>query len=240
MTSYNGGLYIEQQVTSVLQQLSAHDELIIADDGSDDDTLQKIRALADPRIKWLESAERLGVIRNFERALQTAKGEVIFLCDQDDIWLPIKVEQCLDALRESILVVSDCRVVDANLNEISPSFFKIRNSGPGILHNLFKNSYLGCCMAFRRELLDCALPIPPRVPMHDMWLGLMAETRGGVRFLPIQLLLYRRHGLNASPTAEKSPFSLSQKMKYRAVLVWLLLIRALACWRKSQLFIIKK
>lgn len=225
LTTCNGGRFIAAQLHSVLSQLSGHDEVIIADDGSRDDTLAITRGIADPRIRYLPASNGLGVVRNFERTLAAARGDLVFLCDQDDVWLPGKVDLCVAALRENLLVVTDCRVVDSELGEIFPSFFAVRHSGPGILHNLFRNSYLGCCMAFRRELLATALPIPGNVPMHDMWLGLLAECRGKVHFLPDTLLLYRRHGHNLSPTASPSPFSLYRKLRYRIVLIWLLCLR---------------
>ena len=225
IATYNGSLFINAQLQSILAQLSADDEVIISDDGSIDDTIQSINALADPRIKWAGCGGRLGVVKNFERALAAAQGDVIFLSDQDDIWLPGKVTACRQALQTHLLVVTDCCIVDADLTETQPSFFKLRNSGPGIRHNLIRNSYLGCCMAFRRELLTYALPIPARAPMHDMWLGMVAETCGTVCFLPIPYILYRRHSQNASATAGKSEFSLYKKLNYRLVLAGLLLRR---------------
>ncbi len=227
IATYNGSLYIDEQVQSILCQLSDNDEIIVSDDGSTDDTIEKINAFADSRIRWAGLGGRLGVIKNFERALSAAKGDLIFLCDQDDIWLSGKVEKCREALRHNILVVTDCKIVDSELNQILPSFFQHRKSGPGLLRNLFRNSFLGCCMAFRRELLESVLPIPASVPMHDMWLGAIAETQGKVYFLPEPLSLYRRHGQNASPTAEKSRFSLFQQLKFRVVLACLVLNRVL-------------
>lgn len=198
LATYNGSAYIEAQLRSVLEQISHEDEVVIADDGSTDETLSIVNALGDPRIKVVATGGKLGVIKNFERTIVASRGEYLFLCDQDDVWLPGKVAQCVAALQSHLLVVTDCKVVDGELNEIAPSFFRLRNSGGGLLRNLWKNSYLGCCMAFRRELLDYALPFPASIPMHDMWLGMIAEIRGTVSFLPIPLSLYRRHACNAS------------------------------------------
>ena len=225
LATYNGAPYIKEQITSVLNQLLENDELLIADDGSTDNTITIIESIHDSRLRIVGVGGKLGVVKNFERVLTEAKGQYVFLCDQDDIWLPNKVEECLQALEKNILVVTDCKVVDKSLNEISPSFFELRNSGKGILKNIWKNTYLGCCMAFRRELLNIGLPIPAKIPMHDMWLGLIAETQGTVLFLPQNLSLYRRHHLAVSPTAGKSNLSIFKKLYIRVVLVACILNR---------------
>ncbi|MHB1145456.1 MAG: glycosyltransferase family 2 protein [Thiobacillus sp.] len=218
LATYNGSAYIEAQLRSVLEQLSQKDEVVVADDGSTDDTIAIVDAIGDPRIRWVAQGGRLGVVKNFERSVSAASGEYIFLCDQDDVWLPGKVEHCIAALQTHLLVVTDCKIVDSELNEIAPSFFRLRNSGSGLLHNLWKNGYLGCCMAFRRELLNYALPFPQGIPMHDMWLGLIAETQGSVSFLPKPLSLYRRHICSASDAAGRSSASIGKMLADRGVL----------------------
>jgi glycosyltransferase involved in cell wall biosynthesis len=218
LATYNGGAYIREQLLSVLRQLSQEDEVIVADDGSTDDTVSIINAFGDPRIRWIANGGKLGVVKNFERAIAASRGEYIFLCDQDDVWLPGKVEQCVAELQSNLLVVTDCAVVDSQLEEIAPSFFRLRNSQGGVLHNLWKNSYLGCCMAFRRELLKYVLPFPHGIPMHDMWLGMIAEMQGRVSFLPRPLSLYRRHVSSASDAAGKSSASIGKMLADRLIL----------------------
>jgi glycosyltransferase involved in cell wall biosynthesis len=227
IATYNGSAYIKEQLVSILDQISNNDEIIISDDGSTDNTLDIVNELNDSRIKLIDGERHLGIIKNFERALYAAKGEYIFLCDQDDIWLPGKVKQFLSVLTDNILAVSDCIIVDGNLHEVYPSFFQIRGSQSGLFHNILRNSYLGCCMAFRKELLKYALPIPKYSPMHDMWIGLVAETRGKVTFIEKPLTLYRRHNNNASPTSGKSKFNFFKKIKLRVLLSYFLLIRTL-------------
>lgn len=224
LASHNGELYIEAQILSILEQLQPQDELIISDDASTDNTLAVVQKLADRRIQTLRNMHPLGVVKNFEKALVRAKYEYVFLCDQDDIWLPGKVDKCLNVLKHAVLVVTDCHVVDTQLHSIHPSFFSLRGSRPGMVSNLWKNSYLGCCMAFRRSVLQRALPIPPRVPMHDMWLGLIAQTCGSVIYLPEILSLYRRHPKATSDAAGSSRASLMQQFDYR-----FRLLQALAC-----------
>jgi len=219
MSTFNGGRHLREQVDSILLQLGAKDELVVVDDGSHDDSVAVLQALGDMRIRLHCNDSNLGPVRSFERALGLAKGEIVFLADQDDVWLPGKVEAMVAALAAAELAVSDCRVVDESLVELHPSFFARQRSGPGLLRNLARNSFLGCCMAMRRELLQFALPFPARVPMHDWWLGLVGQTFGRVVFLEQPLLLYRRHGANASTTAGVSTAPWSMRIRWRLQLV---------------------
>lgn len=228
MAVYNGEKYLREQIESVLTELGVNDELIICDDCSIDASSKVISEyITDKRVSYIKNTHPLGVIKNFEKALQNAQGDYIFLCDQDDIWLSGKVDTCIRYLEDNLLVVTDCTLVDSDLKTIVPSFFKLRNSGKGILKNIWKNTYLGCCMAFRRELLVSCLPIPANIPMHDMWLGLLAETNGNVLFIDQKLSLYRRHDTALSPTGSKSKFGIKKQIQIRLVLSWHLICRVL-------------
>lgn len=92
----------------------------------------------------------------------------------------------------------DACIVDANLRISGCSFFEFKKCKKGYWRNLIKNSYIGCCMAFKRSILDYAIPFPDNIPMHDQWIGLLSERVGKVEFCNEQLLLYRRHSNNAS------------------------------------------
>lgn len=220
MAVYNGELFVRDQVESIIKQLGSEDELIISDDGSTDSTFDIVRELSnmDTRIFVLKGPGK-GLIRNFEFALTKARGDVIFLADQDDIWLSGKVNAFLLELKSSYLVCSDCFVTDQNLKIREKSFVELNHSGKGFFRNMIKNSYLGCCIAFRREVLTKALPFPKNIPMHDWWLGLIAETFYTSSFISTPFLFYRRHGDNASPTSTRSTSSLLTKIKYRIPLI---------------------
>ena len=228
VATFNGARHVVDQLQSILPQLSGDDEVIVSDDGSSDATVELVCSLKDSRIRMLCGEGGLGVVRNFERALGAVRGSLVFLCDQDDVWLPNKVNIFVNALRSADLVVSDCHVTDGELRNTYTSFFSLRGSGPGVLKNVWRNSYLGCCMAFRREILKAALPFPRTVPMHDMWIGLLADLLYRVVFVETPTLLYRRHGGNASPTAQTSHLGLGKRVLYRADLVWMLLRRVLS------------
>ena len=217
MAAYRGERYIGEQIRSILSELRQGDELLVSDDAPGGETERIVRTFAqtDARVRYLRG-EGKGVVRNFERVLTAAAGDVLFLSDQDDVWLPGKVDAVLREIENgACLVVHDARVVDESLQTIAPSFFALRHSRAGFLRNFLRNSYMGCCMALTRPVLERALPFPPDLPMHDQWLGLAAEKYGRTCFLPQPYLLYRQHGGNV--TGGKTTFS--QKVRWRIALL---------------------
>jgi glycosyltransferase involved in cell wall biosynthesis len=198
LAAYNGALYIRQQLDSILDNLGTEDEIVISDDGSTDGTLEIIEEYGkrDGRIRLLKGPGE-GVIANFEHAISKCRGAYIFLSDQDDIWTPDKVEKVMRVFADPkvALVIHDARVMNQDLSQtLMDSFFAYRGSKPGVWNNLLKNRYMGCCMAFRRELIPKILPIPRDIPMHDQWIGLMSDHYyGNSFFLKDVLLYYRRH-----------------------------------------------
>ena len=226
MATYNGSQFVRRQIESILSQLGIDDELIISDDGSVDDTCSIISGFQDGRIQLVTNSGRKGPVGNFQNSMRLASGKFIFLADQDDIWLENKVNITISLLQEHDLVLSDCRVVDDRGIIIHPSFFKHRLSKKGFWYNLYKNSYIGCCMAFRREVLDYVLPLPLNIHMHDWWIGLLVEANGRVVFAHTPLISYVRHGGNASQTGEKG-FGLRQKVVNRLQMIISILRRLL-------------
>jgi glycosyltransferase involved in cell wall biosynthesis len=215
MATKDGAQYLSEQLDSILPQLRPHDELVISDDASTDDTISIILSYKDHRIKLLRNHAPKGIPRNFEASLQASRGNFIFLADQDDVWVPTKVSVMLKQLQHYDLVISDCVIVDHRLQIKTDSFFTHNNSGKGFIKNIFKNSYMGCCMAFSRALLDRALPFPNDIPMHDFWIGLIGELYFNVHFVPESLVYHRRHASNASSTTNSSSFGYSEKFSSR-------------------------
>lgn len=220
MATYNGERYLWRQVESILAQLSDGDELIVSDDGSTDGTLTLLESLADPRLRILHNSGKHGVNANFDNALRHAGGEYIFLSDQDDVWLPGKVSRCLRELQEHICVVHDAFITDGDLQPCGSTLFSLTGTPrPGVWRNIMRNSFTGCCMAFRAELLGHAAPIPLGGGFfHDQWLGLVALRHGSVASITEPLILFRRNDFSASSAGHKSRLSLFQKLKYRAML----------------------
>lgn len=226
LISYNGEKYIRHQLESILCQLPQDGEVVVSDDGSTDATRQIVdeMAQADNRLRLVDGPCK-GVIKNMENAIahtkvynmwkntpdNRAKGkshkakvcrDYLFMADQDDEWMPDKIEKVVKAFEEKQvdLVMHDVRVMNGDLTEeLMPSFFEYRGSCVGFWKNLIKNRYMGCAMALRADRLADSIPIPDSVPMHDQWIGMRNDLHGnGGYCLPEQLLLYRRHGGNVS------------------------------------------
>lgn len=201
MAACEGAPYIEAQLGSILPQLGAADEVVICDDASRDDTVGRIRAIGDARLRVLENAQRLGYVANFERAARAASGEYLFFSDQDDVWLPRKVETLLAALAHAPCVASDAVVVDARLQVLHPSYFALRRvHGFSPVAIFLRPPIIGATMACHRAFLERLLPFPRGVP-HDFWLSLNAALRGRLHVVREPLILYRRHGAVASLSA---------------------------------------
>lgn len=217
MATYNGEKYLEQQIDSILSQLGNEDELIISDDHSSDRTLAIIEKYIrdDHRVKLFMNDES-GVTSNFENAIKRTQNEIIFLSDQDDIWKPEKVKTVKGYYEKNPhiqMIMSDITVVDNQLNPTIESFYEFRGSRAGVLKNIIKNSYIGCAMSFKKELKTKILPIPRNVPMHDMWIGLVADMNKSALLIPEKLIYYRRH--DATVTSVENTSSLKEKIVWR-------------------------
>ena len=220
MATYNGEKYIKEQLSSILSQLSEKDEIIVSDDSSTDKTVEIIESFQDKRIKILKNNKFRQPNLNFENALKYSKGDIIFLSDQDDVWIETKVEIILNQLKKYDLIVSDAFITNEKLNITNESLFSEVNSNRGILKNIIKNTYYGCCMAFKRKVLKKALPFPKtREIGHDLWLGIIADRYFKVKFLKEKLIYFRRHE-NTLTTIKKSKRRLIVKLLGRVKVLY--------------------
>ena len=214
LAAYKGEQYIAEQLDSILPQLGENDEIIVSDDYPEGQTRSVIQKYAekDERVKYIEGRGK-GVVENFENALNACSGDVIFLCDQDDVWMPDKVSRVMEEIAMGAdLVLHDAAVTDGNLNITEPSFFAIHGSNADFSHNLIRNTFVGCCMAFTRQVMLDTLPFPKELPMHDWWIALSAIKLGyKVTLLRKPLIKWRRHGSNV--TGGKTGFM--QKIRWR-------------------------
>lgn len=212
LAAYKGERYIAEQLNSILCQLGENDEIIVSDDFPAGKTREAVAEIHDKRIRYIEGQGK-GVVRNFENALNACTGDVIFLSDQDDVWMPDKVQKVLAEIRNGAdLVLHDAAVTDGSLNITDPSFFAVHGSNASFAKNLIRNSFVGCCMAFTRKVMADSLPFPNELPMHDWWIALAAMKKGyKTVLLPESLIKWRRHGENV--TGGKT--STVQKIKWR-------------------------
>ena len=231
IATYNGEKYIEEQIKSILSQLSINDEIIVSDDYSTDNTINIIKKINDERIKIYFNRENKGYVPNFENALKKATGDVIFFSDQDDIWLPYKVEKCIQKLKKYDLVVTDAQVIDDNLDVIEESLFKVVNTKTGFFNNLIRNRYYGCCMAFKRKILQKVLPFPKKYSIcsHDRWIPLVCELYYKTTLIKEPLMMYRRHGNNVS-CFRKSNNSLIKKFLLRVYPLY----KVISIWNRGE------
>jgi len=211
LATYNGERYIEEQVASVLQQTRPPDELIVADDGSADRTIELIRdvhAGSSVDLRILGSAGRLGVARNFERALSAARSDIIALSDQDDRWHPEKLERSVPSFEANprlLLQHTNARLVGETGVPLGLSLFDAiylssverDQIGGGRAFEAYvrRNLATGATTMIRRNLLHLAAPFPDGW-LHDEWLAVVAAAVGEVELFDEQLVDYRQHGSN--------------------------------------------
>ncbi|WP_185974648.1 glycosyltransferase [Deinococcus detaillensis] len=205
MATYNGERHIAEQLSSIISQISEYDEIVIVDDCSSDFTLEIVRGFDDPRIRIFRNSKNLGVIRTFEKAIEESIGDLIFLSDQDDVWMPCKVQTSLEIFdgQHADLILADAYIlVDGSVQ--LDTFFEFRRSSLGFTRNFFKNSFVGCCMSFRSSMKDYFLPFPDIISMHDFWIGEIISVFGSVVKTDERMILYRRHENNVTDMSRSS------------------------------------
>ena len=207
VASYNGAMYIEKQLHSILDQLQSNDQVIIVDDCSFDDTVNIIESFKDSRIKLFKNTKNIGVVGTFNKALKNANGDIIFLSDQDDEWLDNKVSFIKNFFisNDIDMVVHDAKIMQGG-SIVTHSLFDQIGSSSGLFKNIYSNSYTGCCMAFRRIILRKILPIPNKKGIfHDAWIGILAKFyKFKVIFIATPLIIYNRHEANVSTMKRRS------------------------------------
>lgn len=221
VATYNGEKYIKEQIDSILCQLGPDDEIVISDDQSKDQTIEILKSYKDSRIKiFTHSSEGRNsfekVTNNFENAIGHAKGDYIFLSDQDDEWHHNKVEVLCKSLKHNLLVQSafSCKWEDGAQIDTS---FKKRPYKKTWLGNLWDLPFMGCCMAFRKELKDIIIPFPKGIDAHDAWIGMVAYSTNRISFIDEPLFDYRIHASNVAGNNASSN-SFIRKIKYRFVI----------------------
>ena len=212
LCTYNGGRYLNQQLDSILSQSVTVSEIVVCDDGSTDESvniLKTYQSLYPQLFKVYFNSQRLGTVKNFEKALSLVKGEIIFLADQDDIWLPQKVERMVafmiaypNALlyfTNGFLINSLGDIIDSTLftqwnfsSPIQELWLDNKEAVKMLINNV--NKVTGATLCIRSNLLDIAMPIDtPCGYWHDVWLAMHAAKYDGLFFTNECLIKYRVH-----------------------------------------------
>lgn len=219
LATFNGELFIQQQLESLVGQTHRRWRLCARDDGSTDGTVRVLREAArrDPRIHVLEpDGQRLGSSGNFgallDWALDSWADPYVMFCDQDDVWRPEKIEVSLGAMRRleaevgastPVLVHTDFEFVDTSLTPLgSLDTVACRLSRPEqlILNRLLSQNFIyGCTMMLNRALVEASAPIPDTAAQHDYWVALVAAAIGRIVRVPIRTVFYRQHDSNVTP-----------------------------------------
>lgn len=217
LATYNGEKFIIRQLESVLKQIGERDEVIVVDDCSTDRTTSLIKEKYGQRVQVIVNEMNLGAIKSFEKAISLARGEILFLCDQDDIWMDRKVERVMEEFEKgkADLVVHDAKVVDGNLNLLHPSWnqYNKNNVNQGLAGNLISNAFTGAMMAFRKDLVPLIIPFPASIEMHDQWIAIVAQLRKKrIATIDEPLMQYVRHGGNVTGMRRRT---ISEQIKGR-------------------------
>lgn len=208
MAAYQGAAYVAEQVRSILAQLGPGDELVVVDDASRDATAEVVAGFDDPRVRLVRNETNRGYVRTFERALELARGDYVFLADQDDVWLPGRLDAMLAALQDHAVVSTSVAVLG---EPTDPPRFRLRaRDSHRHLANIFAvmigyRPYTGCAMAMRRDILASVLPIPGFVfESHDLWIALVANTHRQNVHLEAPSVARRLHDANQTPLGWRS------------------------------------
>jgi len=205
MATYNGALYLREQLDSILSQLYPEDELIVSDDHSTDDTRPIVASYQDARIRLITNPGKRRHVQNFAHAMEHATGEFIALSDQDDIWTENRLERMLDQLRrmpQYSLVVGDVTEFDGSgvlaiQAALGPCPRRRLVQMSGIFRGKFR--YFGSAFLFRKDLTRYILPVPAYIEAHDIWIAMNAALLGKIAHLEETTLMRRLHENNMTP-----------------------------------------
>lgn len=218
MATYNGERFLKEQVLSVINQTYKPSEIIICDDGSTDSTVTILEQLCldfpDAHIKLYVNKNNLGYQKNFEKAVKLCTGEYIALCDQDDVWLPNKMETLLSNIGSNMMIHSDASLIDKNGKVLCKSFTRQygKKHKPVFLDLIMCPYITGCTALFRKELVPETVSFPVSIP-HDYFLSLLAPS-GSITYCNRPLVLYRQHENNIIGANEASSGNFLSKVRF--------------------------
>ena len=206
LATYNGEMFLREQLDSILNQSVRNFELVICDDCSKDSTWDILNeyAIADSRIRILRNDKNLGFLGNFEKAIQHTQEKFVALADQDDIWLPNHLEILLYTIGDKILACGNAELIDKEGKSLH-KLLDYQEALDCIPENdlekaysvlFFRSPYQGASMLIKKEFFDLALPILREAKAHDAWFAELACFYGGINYTKSVITLYRQHGNN--------------------------------------------
>ncbi|MBB6611401.1 glycosyltransferase family 2 protein [Pontibacter sp. Tf4] len=194
---YNGEQFLKEQLDSVLSQTYPNFELLILDDCSTDNSFALAAAYAEKHsnIRLLQNDTNLGFNRNFEKGIQLSNGDLIAICDQDDIWLPTKIEELADHIGSAVLIYSNSELMDEHGQPTNKTLDHnlIHLNRPSYSAFLESNFITGHTCIFKKELIPYILPLPASINYYDWWIGMVAAYVGEVKYYDKTLTRYRIH-----------------------------------------------
>jgi rhamnosyltransferase len=208
MSTYNGGRFVRDQIDSIQKQTFQDWHLLIRDDGSSDDTVAIIREMQanDARITLINQPgdTNLGVIQSFYTLLKHEAADYYFFSDQDDFWVPEKLQLQLDEAqkydpRMPLMIYTDLKVVDQDLKVIHESMIKVQSdhANTELVQELTENTVTGGVSLINHALAELWEHNPETdILMHDWYLALLATATGKLIYLPTPTELYRQHDAN--------------------------------------------
>lgn len=230
LATYNGETYLEEQLASLVAQTRRADKIFIRDDGSKDSTREIIKTWAErhPEIVVVDDGEHLGAASSFFALLEAASDafDIYFFCDQDDVWLPFKIERALASFERAdahtpFLYFSRLKIVDASLGELALSPLA---PTLGFGNALVQNVVTGCSSAINnaaREKIIGAKPLQRQIYMHDWWCYLVVSAFGVVHYDDKPTILYRQHASNVVGAASSELGALERRIKNAASPKWM-------------------
>ncbi|HWZ04337.1 MAG TPA: glycosyltransferase [Mucilaginibacter sp.] len=196
LCTYNGDRFLKQQLDTIVNQTYKNIEIIVVDDCSTDKTFEIIQDYASrfPQFKVYQNYQNLGFAGNFEHAMTLCQGELIALCDQDDIWDIQKIELQVTAIKDNVLIYHDSEFIHEDGSSMNKKMSDLMNlyKGNDPLPFLFFNCVSGHSILMKKVLLEQALPLKKGY-FHDWWLAYVATNAGEIDFIPRCLVQYRQH-----------------------------------------------
>lgn len=251
MATYNGERFLREQLDSLLAQTYRNFELVITDDGSTDNTQLILAEYAqkDNRIKWQRSTHDMGFIDNFTGAISLCGGDIIFLCDQDDVWYSDKLTKHVACYQDpniawvynEVRLVNEQGVSQGYMTDTFPEYYGKKRRW--ILNYVWGSCILGCATSYRASLVHSVLPPDMNASAHDSWIQLAIWP---AKPFVIQRVLqdYRIHSLNTSDFKLSRSAEESKVLEHQAIKDNMMRLKLfsrnprLALWKRLLFFVI--